>query len=362
MATNIVQSGLTIQVVASGTCVSGTPIKFGTALFGIPLTDAASGADVALMITGRANIPKTGGGGITFAVGDKVYWSGTLATATATDSLVGTCTKAATNAATTVEISLNGSIMTQADADALAAAFGGSATAIGFAKILGASTVGVHRCKFDGTTAPGVTDDSASGYHAGSMWFDTTGSRIYYAASVGVGAASWVAIPLTSTAATIATLFGGSATAIGFAKILGATTVGIHRSKFDGTTAPGATDDSASGYHAGSLWFDTTAGRVYYAITVGVGTATWAAIPLTISGTVAVASGANNGTASVSAAFNSKPVMLTLQSAAGAIAAADAYFTGAIAAGTLTVTVRDLSGAAQNASSNLVFAYSATIQ
>lgn len=278
MATNIKYQGLTVQVTAGGTYVSGTPVKIGTALFGIPVASAASGAECAVMVTGVADLPKSGGTGVTFSLGDKVYWSGTAATATATDSLVGVATAAALNAATTVEVSLNGSIISQADADALAAAFGGSATAIGFGKILGASTIGIHRCNFAGTTAPGATNDLDEGYHAGSLWFDTTGGRVYYAISVADGAAVWASIPQTKT------------------------------------------------------------------------------------GTVAIASGASTGTVSVGTAFNGLPVLLTLQTAAGAIAAADAYFTAAVAAGTLTATCRVLAATTQNASSDLVLAYSITIQ
>ena len=279
MATNVKFSFASVQVTAGGNYTSGTPVKIGTALFGLPLASVSSGDQAALLVSGVVDMPKSGGtGGVTFALGDKVYWSGSACTATATDSLIGVATADAANAATSVEVLFNGQVMTQADADAIAAAFGGSATAIGFGKILGASTVGVHRCNFAATAAPTVNDDTDLGYHAGSLWFDTTNGRIYYAISVADGAAVWTALPLT------------------------------------------------------------------------------------ISGTVAVASGASAGTAAVSAAFNGKPVLISLATAAGAIAAADAYFTGAVAAGTLTITVRDLAGVAQNASSNLTFAYSVTIQ
>ena len=278
MATNIKYQEAGIQVTAGGNYVSGTPVKIGTALFGVPLATFASGTQASLMVSGVADLPKTGGGGITFSLGDKVYWSGSVCTATATDSLIGVCTAAAANGDTTVEVRINGTIFTQADADAIASAFGGSATAIGFAKILGASTVGVFRAN--------------------------------------LGAA----------------------------------------------VAPAATDDLDLGYHAGSLWFDTTAGRVYYAISVADGAAVWASIPQTKTGTVAIASGANNGTVSVGTAFNGLPVLVSLQSSTGAIAAADAYFTGVVSAGTLTITCRVLAGTAQNASSDLVMAYSITIQ
>ncbi len=240
MATNIKYQGLTVQVTAGGSYTSGTPIKIGTALFGIPLASASSGAEVALMLTGVADIPKTGGGGITFALGDKVYWSGSVATATATDSLIGVCTAAAADAATTVEVSLNGSIIAQADADAIAAAAGGSATAIGFLKVLGASTIGVHRVKFDGTAAPGVTNDLDEGYAVGSLWFDTTNANVYMCASAADGAAQWlllsgnrgtgtvtVANGATTGTASVGTMFNGK-TVFCSIKQAGANSVGIN--------------------------------------------------------------------------------------------------------------------------------------
>lgn len=76
------------------------------------------------------------------------------------------------------------------------------------------------------------------------------------------------------------------------------------------------------------------------------------------SGTVSITSGANNGTAALGAAtWNGKPVVVTLQSAAGALAAALVQYKAVIAAGTLTVTLIDNSGAGVNAGSNLVFSY-----
>jgi len=76
------------------------------------------------------------------------------------------------------------------------------------------------------------------------------------------------------------------------------------------------------------------------------------------SGTVAVLSGANNGTVALGAAtWNGKPVQVTLQSAAGALAASVVQFKAVIAASTLTVTLIDQAGAGVNAGSNLVFSY-----
>lgn len=76
------------------------------------------------------------------------------------------------------------------------------------------------------------------------------------------------------------------------------------------------------------------------------------------SGTVSIASGANNGTAAMGAAtWNSKPVVVTLQSAAGPVAAALIQYKAVVAANTLTVTLIDKDGAGVNAGSDLVFSY-----
>lgn len=58
----------------------------------------------------------------------------------------------------------------------------------------------------------------------------------------------------------------------------GAQIIIVYKNNFIAVTAPGAGDDSADGYSIGSLWFDTITGLLYVATSVGVGTATWAAI------------------------------------------------------------------------------------
>lgn len=265
-------NGDVVQVVAPSTLTSGVPFLSGK-LFGVPVTDAASGADVAVEVTGEHRLPKVGGGGITFARGDKVYWNqSTLkATATATDTLVGTCTIAAADAATTVDTLLAGQAIDVVDADAIAGAAAGT-YAGDFTRTSG-TAIAVKKHNMAGTTAPAVTDDSASDYAVGSRWIDTTNDRAYVCVDASVGAAVWLP----------------------------------------------------------------------------------AGIPAK-TGTVTVSSGASTGTASVGAPLNGFPVVITLTTH-GAIAAADAYFKAAVAGGTLTITVLDLAGNPQNASSNLAFFY-----
>lgn len=65
---NFVQRGDTITVAAPATLSSGDGVLIGS-LFGVATTDAASGADVALVTTGVIALPKESTTD-TFAVGD----------------------------------------------------------------------------------------------------------------------------------------------------------------------------------------------------------------------------------------------------------------------------------------------------
>lgn len=56
---------------------------------------------------------------------------------------------------------------------------------------MAAGTASAILIKLDGTTAPGVNDDSGDGYGIGSIWIDTTNDNAYIATDVTVGAANW---------------------------------------------------------------------------------------------------------------------------------------------------------------------------
>ena len=60
----------------------------------------------------------------------------------------------------------------------------------------------------------------------------------------------------------------------GFVEVKGGNTTVI-KSNTGATAAPGATDDSGSGYSVGSFWIDTTNDRVYQAVDVTTGAAVW---------------------------------------------------------------------------------------
>jgi len=71
MATNFIQDGDTISVVAPSTTASGDGVQVGL-LFGVAITDAGSGDDVQIKTTGIWRLPKVTTE--TWAVGNQIYW------------------------------------------------------------------------------------------------------------------------------------------------------------------------------------------------------------------------------------------------------------------------------------------------
>jgi len=96
--------------------------------------------------------------------------------------------------------------------------------------------------KYDGTMAPGVGDDSASGFAVGSTWIDIVASpnEAYRCVDASVGAAAWVKTTLTTDELATIALSGDSDDLIeGAVKLLMTVT---ERSKLTGI-APNATID-----------------------------------------------------------------------------------------------------------------------
>lgn len=65
------------------------------------------------------------------------------------------------------------------------------------------------KANFAATAAPGVGDDSADGYSAGSLWLNATAGAAYICRSAALGAADWRAITTTTFAADTAGLVPG---------------------------------------------------------------------------------------------------------------------------------------------------------
>lgn len=128
MATNLAQSDNNgvIQIVAGATHTAGTPIKTGTALFGVPQASVSSGAQSALAVGGCHDLPKTAAVE-SFAVGARVYWNGTVVNSTASGDFIGICSKAALIGDATVEVRINGEVGAILDAGALSADVAGRA-------------------------------------------------------------------------------------------------------------------------------------------------------------------------------------------------------------------------------------------
>lgn len=104
---NFVQDGKVINVVASGAKVSGGVHVFTGVGCGVYAADIASGATGAVKVEGVFSFVKAAGGGTAIAQGARVYWTGSAATGTAsTNTLMGFCTKAATDDDVLVEVKL----------------------------------------------------------------------------------------------------------------------------------------------------------------------------------------------------------------------------------------------------------------
>ncbi|KAA0677779.1 DUF2190 family protein [Roseomonas genomospecies 6] len=104
---NFIQAGTVVSVTAPATVTSGSLVKVG-ALFGVAVTDAASGAAVEISTEGVYTLPKVTTD--TIAIGDKLYWDDTakLVTKTATNNtLIGVALSVGGNPSATVNVRLN---------------------------------------------------------------------------------------------------------------------------------------------------------------------------------------------------------------------------------------------------------------
>lgn len=103
---NYLQSGDVLTIPAPATIVSGAVVIVGQ-LKGVAVTDAASGAPVAVQTRGVFTLPKEAAQAVT--LGAAIYWDATpgVATTTATDNtLIGYATAAAGASAATVDVKI----------------------------------------------------------------------------------------------------------------------------------------------------------------------------------------------------------------------------------------------------------------
>jgi predicted RecA/RadA family phage recombinase len=109
MAQNYVQEGDMITVEAAPYALKGGDPALVGSLFGVAVSDAASGTEVVLGVFGVWTLPKVAA--LAIAVGDVVYWDDTLKlvdkTATA-NTRIGVAVTAAANPSPTVNVRLTG--------------------------------------------------------------------------------------------------------------------------------------------------------------------------------------------------------------------------------------------------------------
>lgn len=114
---SFLSDGINVTVAAPAAKSSGDGVLVG-AIFGIAITDAENGADVAIRTTGICELAKVGSQA--WSVGDKVYWDdgNDRCTSTATDGdlLIGTAAEAVGSGAdaTTGTVRLTGTQAPQA--------------------------------------------------------------------------------------------------------------------------------------------------------------------------------------------------------------------------------------------------------
>lgn len=110
MATNIVLPGVkTIEVVAPANLNSGAGVQVAQ-LFGVALTSATSGANVAVTLGSTAVLRKLNGASTSQVAGSNVHWDATNAncTVSATSNLkIGVAAAATINNDTTITVHLN---------------------------------------------------------------------------------------------------------------------------------------------------------------------------------------------------------------------------------------------------------------
>lgn len=106
-----VQEGDAIDYTPGADVAAGVVVVLSD-LVGVTKRDIKANVLGALAVTGVFDVAKAGGGGVTFAIGNKVYWDDTNNVAVATDGagankLMGKAVLAAADAATTVRVRLS---------------------------------------------------------------------------------------------------------------------------------------------------------------------------------------------------------------------------------------------------------------
>ena len=107
MAKNFKQEGDTLTLTPAAGVAAGTGYLFGTALFGVALTNVSGGARGPFATEGVFELGKTSA--LAIAVGDRLYWDATnkvVNKTTASQECIGVAVSAAANPSATVLVKL----------------------------------------------------------------------------------------------------------------------------------------------------------------------------------------------------------------------------------------------------------------
>lgn len=110
MATNLIQDGERITIVAPAAAVSGAGVRVNN-IFGVYVANANSGANATIATRGVYSLRKLNGASSAFTQGANVHWDNTNAncTVSATSNLkIGVAVVAAGDDAVAVQVRLNG--------------------------------------------------------------------------------------------------------------------------------------------------------------------------------------------------------------------------------------------------------------
>jgi predicted RecA/RadA family phage recombinase len=110
VATNKVNDGNIVTVVAPNAVVSGRVVIVGTNLFGVALANAASAANVALAMGGVWTLSKPNAVSTAAAAGASAYWDNTNSQVTisaTSNTKIGHFIAAVTNAQTSADVRLS---------------------------------------------------------------------------------------------------------------------------------------------------------------------------------------------------------------------------------------------------------------
>ena len=112
MAKNFKQEGDTLTLTPAAGVAAGTGYLFGAALFGVALTNVASGTPGPFATAGVFELGKTSA--IAIAVGDRLYWDATnkvVNKTTASQECIGVAVSGAVNPSASVLVKLGVSVI-----------------------------------------------------------------------------------------------------------------------------------------------------------------------------------------------------------------------------------------------------------